>query len=770
VSGCTDKRFEEMLYAWELGLLDEPDERELEIHLLECESCFEKVQRMSQATELLRHSERVRSEMLKDNANQETVTIEDVGSSRRFWPRFLTITLAAAAVFVFLLLQPWDIQISPTNEAIAVENRLAIMYFRNLVDPADTARLGEIATNLLITDLSESQFVDVVSSQRLYDATLLKGLGDPRSIEPGSAPEIARETRARWMLLGDILQIEPRLELTIQLLDIPTGDILASKRITGDDGEDIFSLVDRLSVEVKSDLALPMAAFDEPDRQVADVTTHSAEAYRWYLEGLENLNKVYRAEAIVAFEKALEYDSTMAMAHYHLAMLKDRDHLEKAVKYASGTSQRERSYILVLQASAQRDYEGAIAELHRLLEKYPEEKQALYRLGRYHIALGQRHEAIGYLEEAVRIDPLYKVAYNQLAYTYLNTGDYEKSLVAINKYIEIAPDEANPYDSRGDICAAAGRLNDAIASYQKAIEIKPDFPHSLMQLGYLYLFDQEYDRADSCLRAYTETVETPYLRSAGRLYQAYVPVHQGKYNEALRLLDKYLAEDSLETQPEHTYDHQAQKRFLKALIYADKGDWENALLEVERTMALYRITRPDDRWAYQYMYAEFLANAGYLDRAKAAADELKTYLESLGHTDIPDFWYADGCIKMARGDYNGAETSFGKAAETNSRLYLRLKLAKAYLFSDYDHLGKAVDLYEKIISTYNSDRAFQDIGVTQAHYYLGLAYEESRWYDKAAEQYRILIDKMKDADPIETSTMSYVDDARVRLTRLKALP
>lgn len=49
------------------------------------------------------------------------------------------------------------------------------MYFDNLVDPGDSLRLGEIATNLLITDLSQSRYVNVVSSQRLYD--ILKQFG-----------------------------------------------------------------------------------------------------------------------------------------------------------------------------------------------------------------------------------------------------------------------------------------------------------------------------------------------------------------------------------------------------------------------------------------------------------------------------------------------------------------------------------------------------------------------------------------------------------------
>ena len=56
----------------------------------------------------------------------------------------------------------------------------------------------------------------------------------------------------------------------------------------------------------------------EPSRPVADVTTHSPEAYRYYLEGLDLEEKIYVAEAIGCFQKAIALDSTFAMAYLDL--------------------------------------------------------------------------------------------------------------------------------------------------------------------------------------------------------------------------------------------------------------------------------------------------------------------------------------------------------------------------------------------------------------------------------------------------------------------
>ena len=44
MSECTDRRFREMLHLYELGQLKPEQLEELEIHLLECDACFEEVQ------------------------------------------------------------------------------------------------------------------------------------------------------------------------------------------------------------------------------------------------------------------------------------------------------------------------------------------------------------------------------------------------------------------------------------------------------------------------------------------------------------------------------------------------------------------------------------------------------------------------------------------------------------------------------------------------------------------------------------------------------
>ena len=127
-----------------------------------------------------------------------------------------------------------------------------------------------------------------------------------------------------------------------------------------------------------------------------------------------------------------------------------------------------------------------------------------------------------------------KGAYNSLAYIYEWTGDLDKALWAANMYIETAAEKQNAYDTRGAIYALNGMLDSAITSFEKALELKPDFVSSLWQLGNVYMFRQEYAKAESLYQLIASHPDK-FVRANGRLYLIQIPLHQGKLETGLRI-------------------------------------------------------------------------------------------------------------------------------------------------------------------------------------------------------------------------------------------
>ncbi|HSG80663.1 MAG TPA: serine/threonine-protein kinase, partial [Gemmatimonadota bacterium] len=170
---------------------------------------------------------------------------------RRLLPILVPSTVAVIAVVLALVFKPWKIEVSPTQEAQASEDRLAVMYFDNLAHPEDPQRLGEMVTDLLITTLSETRSLKVLSSQRLYDILKQLGKEGQKSIDRETSSQVARQANARWMLTGTILQTEPRLVITAQVIDVASGQIEASQRVVAEEGEEIFAQVDRMASGIR---------------------------------------------------------------------------------------------------------------------------------------------------------------------------------------------------------------------------------------------------------------------------------------------------------------------------------------------------------------------------------------------------------------------------------------------------------------------------------------------------------------------------------------
>jgi tetratricopeptide (TPR) repeat protein/predicted Ser/Thr protein kinase len=669
--------------------------------------------------------------------------------------------VAVAAAIVIFIFEPFRVEMGPQKEAAARENFLAIMYFENLADREDPKKLGEIITNLLITDLSESRYVSVVSGQRLYDILKQLGKESVKVVNKEVASEVAGRAHARLMLLGSILRVDPQVTITAQLVEVDSGRVRASERVTGGPGEEIFALVDRLASEVRDDLSLPAAAREELVRPVADVTTHSSEAYRHYLEGMDYFYKYSFPEAERSFEKALEYDSTFAMAYYGLAcateeVKRSKEMIAKAVEYSGKVSENERHYIRARAAFLSDNYTQAMEELQELLKHDPDDKIALERLADVYAGLLRYDDAITCLTKIIELDPLHKAAYNTLAYLYESIGDFDRSIWAADKYISLAPDEHNPYDTRGDIYAWNGRIDQAIGSYKQALERKPDYYISISKLGSMYLFKREYARAESCYQKLCTSTDK-HTRSEGRSRLAYVAMYRGRLEEAMHILDAGIMADQMEQTTFWLLD----KHWSKSAVFLEKNQPGDALKEYEEEMAICRRFYPEDLGSMNAGYARLLAINHEIDRAGAAVKALKEYLEKKGDPEDNAYWYAAGWFEIAKGNLNEALADFEKAASATPYLPYRYALARTYLESG--RWGEAVPVLENLLSRYDEIRAEYPFESVKAYYLLGLAYEESGWHKKAMDLYDEFLETWKDADP----GLPEIEDARQRLARLR---
>src|SRR5262249_4379128 len=130
----------------------------------------------------------------------------------------------------------------------------------------------------------------------------------------------------------------------------------------------------------------------------------------------------------------------------------------RAVALAGKVSETERLVILAQEAGTK----GQVAKQKELLDKLvaqgPKDERAPNLLGAY--LFGQQDWAGSVVEyqKAVTINPSFSQPYNQLGYAYRFMEKFPESEAAFKKYIELIPDDPNPYDSYAELQMKMGRF------------------------------------------------------------------------------------------------------------------------------------------------------------------------------------------------------------------------------------------------------------------------------------------------------------------------
>ena len=752
---CTDKNQGRLLHAYELGLLSEREREQFELHLYECEDCFSRASKLEGAVEALRTSKVIHREIARAGT---PVALEKSYSAVG---RIIRVGFPMAAVIVILLLSPWRLKIDTGEPAIAGTERLAVLPFENLADPADSLQLGEMLADLLAADLGESRTVSVEPGQRIRDIIRDRKTGSGVLTRSDMRSSVIAGTGASWILLGTILETSPTIRLAVQISGSRTGEVKSSLLLESKAGEDWFAVANRLSTLIEEDFASVIRSVAK-DYPTTDMTTPSLEAYGYYMRGMECQDRYDLSGAAEAFARAVALDTAFAMAWYYLsyypAAYRPNESITLALRHLNNASRMDQHYIRSRAMFLSSNYDGAVEELRLLVREYPLEKQAWVSLGGAVRGMGRWSEAIDYLRVAVSLDTSYRVAYNDLAYAYAAVHDFDRAVEAANKYVSLAPQEPNPYDTKGEILALAGRVEEAQLALQQALALDSNYCASRLQLAAIGIMTDRLVAAKSQLSHLLRCTDL-YFRSQARYLQALIALRRGRFAEALDLLDSGIVADTIE----QNLAQLVRKRFQKALILSEVDGSTAAVDEIRRCLVLQSTVNPEDKLSYHHFLAQVLAQAGELDAARMIADDLKSVL---GDTELGKYGYnyAMGWIEIVAGAGKDAARHFDDISEAPMILPPRFPLAVSLLKSGNAYRAEAE--LERLLSSYDLSRLNWCIWDVKAHYYLGLAFEQTGQIAEAIRELEKFVTIWREAD----RELAELTDARARLDKLRTRP
>ena len=371
-------------------------------------------------------------------------------------------------------------------------NSIAVLPFRNEIQAPGFAWLDRGVAELLATDLSQLDTLRVVSGQRIFDLLRQFGVAEDEEIPEELHTRVTRRAGARFLLTGSVVGSPDDVQLVAELSDTRSGVTLASARARG---ADIFRLIDEVSAELSSDLLGRQLGPGE-SAPVTQLTTRSLDAFREYDRGRIARFRFHLQDARSHFERAVELDSTFALAHFQLAGLLFQqgdvgsaiEHLQAADRHLGIASERDRLYVGGFVDLIQGRRDAGLAKLRELVAKYPDEKDARLILWSFlQQDPGAQGETERLIRETVELDPYYGPGWNLLAYLEARRGNFEAADSLIDRYAALEPGEPNPLDSRGEIAEIAARYEEARDSYRAALALRPDFFISLQHLARSYL-------------------------------------------------------------------------------------------------------------------------------------------------------------------------------------------------------------------------------------------------------------------------------------------
>lgn len=464
---------------------------------------------------------------------------------------------------------------------------VAVIPFENLTGDTTLNWFRRGISSLIINGLGNSSELEVCDDQTMFEVLESMHQVNTAGISASLAREVAGKVKAGTYISGSFQGREDTYWIMLNLVNSETGSIIWTSKVEGNlKSSDYLHLADSLCADIKNYLEIK-ALENIADYEFREAYPKSAEAYRYFIEGMNQVLSQNYEPGIISLKKALEIDSTFTLASFYMAFAynhtgqndqtvlwtkkaiagKDRvppkyqiwialwdacyssKNLQDIIRYCdllagSGINTRLMWYDLGLTyCDFTRQYDKAVAAFERVMEinaeKASEWKFELfwdrYLMSLHRAGNHEREKEIAEIGLSAIPDKSNWIYYRQ-AICALYRGDTIEANEVFKKY-RAKHKELGTLDeilevNLGGIYSEANIMDQAELHYRKMHELRPAMVAALA--GFLIDNDinleEGLELVERGLATYPD--EVIYLQIKGwGLYK------QGKYEEALKLLE-----------------------------------------------------------------------------------------------------------------------------------------------------------------------------------------------------------------------------------------
>jgi len=312
------------------------------------------------------------------------------------------------------------------------------------------------------------------------------------------AREAAERLNAAMVIGGSVRKVGNVRRITAYLIDAASGCFVWSEAFDRK-AEDSFADQESIAQAIRERVQAGLV--DTGHRIRSQRPTENSAAYNFYLQGrhlLDQRTEPAMRRAVGLFERAIGEDPQYANAYSgladaygllaHYGVLSPAEVWTKAASNAAWAvlldenSVEAHTSFAHVKSTQDWDWAGAEREFQRAIGLNPRYATAHHWYGISCLApLGRLDDALDQMRIASTLDPVSSIVARDMAVVYYYNRDFEIALEQCDRTIEQHPHFAAAYAILGRVQLQMGEFEESIAAYQRAIQLTPNSPS--MQAG-----------------------------------------------------------------------------------------------------------------------------------------------------------------------------------------------------------------------------------------------------------------------------------------------
>ncbi len=724
---------------------------------------LERLERGLPATEKARPSAPATSRQITVSFNPRKLVI----------PAAVILVIVAAMVVIFSVL-PGRKPAPPASG----KPTIAVVNFENKTGDSDLDKWSTGIRDLLITDLAQSKFMDVLSDSDIYGILRGFGLAETSTYSTADLVKIADAGGAQYTVNGSFLKAGDDIIINATCQKPHSRDVISPIQLTCRGFGEITVKIDEMTRRIKADLNLTQTQIESDiDQNIGEISTPNAEAWAYYVESRRYHFREEPQKAIPLLQKALSLDPEFIMAsralgsaYFNIGEFSEHREnfartLELIQKHPERISDRDRYFIeqdYYAFAMPEQEWGKSLEAGRKLLALYPDHPFGNYEIGVVYSDIEDWDEALRYYEKSVRARSRFASTYTSMAEAYRAKNDPARAQEILERYLREVENTASGHQDLAYHYMSKNRFDLAGRELETAETLAPDDWANHSFRGDLLFLRGDLVGAEAKYRPLLEE-KLPVARYYGCFGLSNLLLLEGRYAEIKKTFGPLIEEWRSTGVGEGEWNG----RFAVAYSAWRSGRPAEAVDECQRAYSV-----DAGRWDLAYkrrtLHLKGFVYLGsrQIDEAEKTAGELKVLIETgLNRKAMRLYDHLMGAIELARNDTPKALDFLERAVQSlpygrfEKNAWFIDTLAEAYMRAG--DWAKARENYEHITALTTGRLTYADV-YSRSFYHLGQIDEKLGDKARARENYEKFLDLRKNADP----GLPDVADAKRRLAAL----